>query len=137
MYPERGIRQQIGAGLPIALFIITVLALIVASMAQQQESAGASVGQQILSQRAFYAAESGAQVAVNEALSGGSCGSVSSTVSFSSGGLSGCSADITCTSVQADIDGSSAPETVFTLVSGGQCGSGPEAASRTIEVRVR
>jgi MSHA biogenesis protein MshP len=137
MYPERGIRQQIGAGLPIALFIITVLALIVASMAQQQESAGASVSQQILSQRAFYAAESGAQVAVNEALSGGSCGSVSSTVSFSSGGLSGCSADITCTSVQADIDGSPAPETVFTLVSGGQCGSGPEAASRTIEVRVR
>ena len=82
MYPERGIKQQIGAGLPVALFIITVLALIVTSMAQQQESSGASVSQQILSQRAFYAAESGAQVAVAEALSGSSCGSVSSSITF-------------------------------------------------------
>ena len=126
MYPERGIKQQIGAGLPVALFIITVLALIVTSMAQQQESSGASVSQ-----------ESGAQVAVAEALSGSSCGSVSSSITFSNGGLSNCSAGITCTSVQADIDGSPAPETVFTLLSNGQCGSGPEVASRTIEVRVR
>ena len=126
MYPERGIKQQIGAGLPVALFIITVLALIVTSMAQQQESSGASVSQQI-----------GAQVAVAEALSGSSCGSVSSSITFSNGGLSNCSAGITCTSVQADIDGSPAPETVFTLLSNGQCGSGPEVASRTIEVRVR
>ena len=137
MYPERGIKKQIGAGLPVALFIITVLALVVTSMAQQQESSGASVSQQILSQRAFYAAESGAQVAVAEALSGSSCGSVSSSITFSNGGLSNCSAGITCTSVQADIDGSPAPETVFTLLSNGQCGSGPEVASRTIEVRVR
>mgnify|MGYP003667482956 CR=1 FL=1 len=54
MYPDQYWNRQRGAGLPIALFIITVLALIVTSMAQQQESTGAAVSQQILSQRAFY-----------------------------------------------------------------------------------
>ena len=137
MCPERSLSKQRGAGLPVALFVITVLALIVTSMAQQQESAGSAVSQQILSQRAFLAAESGAQVAIAEALSGASCGSVSASITFSNAGLAGCDASVSCTSVQADIDGDAAPETVFTLESQGQCGNGAEAASRTVEVRVR
>ncbi len=43
MSPERTIRKQSGAGLPIATFIITVLALLVYGMAQLQESSGKSV----------------------------------------------------------------------------------------------
>lgn len=137
MCPDRLPHRQRGAGLPVALFVITVLALIVVSMAQQQESAGVAVGQQILSQRAFYAAESGAQVAVAEALDGGSCAAVSASVNYTQAGLTGCSATLSCNSVQADIDGDSTLERVYTLVSIGQCGSGAEAAFRTVEVRVR
>jgi len=70
MCPEPSLSRQQGAGLPIAIFIITVLALIVTSMAQQQESSGAAISQQILSQRAFYAAESGAQAAVTRRFTG-------------------------------------------------------------------
>ncbi len=137
MCPENLFHRQRGAGLPVALFVITVLALIVVSMAQQQESAGSAVGQQILSQRAFYAAESGAQVAVTEALNGGACGSVPASVNYTQAGLNGCSASLSCSSVQADIDGDSTLERVFTLVSTGQCGAGAETAFRTVEVRVR
>lgn len=137
MYPDRYWNRQRGAGLPIALFIITVLALIVTSMAQQQESTGAAVSQQILSQRAFYAAESGAQAAVTEALHGGGCGAVPGTLSFSQAGLNGCSASLICTTVQADIEGDTALENVYTLVSTGRCGTGNEQATRQIEVRVR
>ena len=137
MYPDRYWNRQRGAGLPIALFIITVLALIVTSMAQQQESTGAAVSQQILSQRAFYAAESGAQAAVTEALYGSGCGSVPTTLSFSESGLNGCSASLRCSLVQADIEGDAADEDVYTLVSTGQCGVGTEQATREIEVRVR
>lgn len=137
MCPDRMPQRQHGAGLPVALFVITVLALIVFGMAQVQESSGLAVGQQVLSQRAFYAAESGAQVAVAQALDGGSCGSVASPISFSQAGLAACSAAITCSSVQADIDGDATLERVFTLVSTGQCGSGTEQATRTVEVRVR
>jgi MSHA biogenesis protein MshP len=137
MCPDRFRKNQRGAGLPIAIFVITALALIVAGMAQQQQSTGLAVSQQILSQRAFYAAESGAQAAVTEALYGGGCGSVPSSLSFAQAGLNGCSATLSCSAVQADISGSPALETVYTLVSTGQCGTGVEAASRTVEVRVR
>lgn len=137
MCPDQTWNRQRGAGLPIAIFIITVLALIVTSMAQQQESSGAAISQQILSQRAFYAAESGAQAAVTQALHNSGCASVPASLPFTQAGLNGCSANLSCSAVQADIVGSPALETVYTLVSTGQCGSGAETASRTVEVRVR
>jgi MSHA biogenesis protein MshP len=137
MCPDRYWNRQRGAGLPIAIFVITALALIVTSMAQQQESAGAAISQQILSQRAFYAAESGAQAAVTEALYGSGCASVPSSLSFTQAGLNTCSANLSCSEVQADINGSPALESVYTLVSVGQCGAGAEASQRVVEVRVR
>ena len=138
MCPDvRSFRYQHGAGLPVAIFVITVLALIAVAMTQLQQSTGASISQQILSQRAFYAAESGAQVAVTEVLGAGSCSAVTSNLNFSNGALSGCEATLTCQSVQGDIDGGPGDETVFTLTSDGVCGQGPEQASRSVQVRVR
>ncbi|SOB76709.1 MSHA biogenesis protein MshP [Marinobacter sp. LV10R510-11A] len=138
MCPDHSPKKQQGAGLPIALFIITVLALLVVGMAQLQERSGQAVSLQIQSQRAFFAAESGAQVAVTEALRGASCSSVStSPLSFSASGLNGCQVTSSCNSVDVDIDGDSADETVYTLSSIGQCGSGVEQVYRTVEVRAR
>lgn len=137
MYPDRIWHRQRGAGLPIAIFIITALALIVISMSQQQESSGAAISQQILSQRAFFAAESGAQAAVTEALHNGGCSAVPASLDFSEAGLNGCSATLSCSTVEADIEGDPDDETVYTLGSIGQCGSGNEQATREIEVRVR
>ncbi|PAV27303.1 hypothetical protein CF392_01080 [Tamilnaduibacter salinus] len=138
MCPDRSsLSRERGAGLPVALFVITVLALIVAGMAQLQQGTGASVSRQILSQRAFLAAESGAQASVAKTLASGDCSVDGSTLSFSASGLAGCEAGIVCESAQADIDGGPAPETVFTITSQGACGTGSEAVSRTVEVRVR
>lgn len=128
---------QKGAGLPLALFVITVLALIVASMAQLQQSTSASVNRQILSQRAFLAAESGAQASVAKTLETEDCSVDNTTLSFANDGLNGCEASIACESVQGDIDGSPADETVYTITSEGQCGQGPEQTSRSVQVRVR
>ncbi len=137
MCPEvSSLKQQGGAGLPIALFIITVLALLVIGMAQLQQSSGESVSLQIQSQRAFFAAESGAQVAVREALEASSCAAITTPVAFSTPGLSGCRAVVSCESVTEDIGGSGG-DTVYTIVSEGQCGAGPDQASRAVEVRVR
>ncbi|MDX1635343.1 MAG: hypothetical protein R3280_11940 [Marinobacter sp.] len=137
MCPDRCFHSQRGAGLPVALFIITVLALLVVGMAQLQESSGRSVSLQIQSQRAFFAAESGAQVGVAQALAAGACGAVTSPKTFSTGGLSSCRAQVSCSSVSADIEGNSALETVFSITSVGQCGSGFDQAERVVEVRVR
>lgn len=137
MCPDRIFRSQRGAGLPIALFIITVLALLVVGMAQLQESSGRSVSLQIQSQRAFFAAESGAQVGVAQALAAGDCSAVTSPKTFSTGGLNSCRAQVSCSSASADIEGNSALETVFSITSIGQCGSGSDRAERVVEVRVR
>ncbi|MHA7810973.1 MAG: hypothetical protein ACX933_14275 [Marinobacter adhaerens] len=138
MCPDRpGFTYQCGAGLPVALFIITILALLVIGMAQLQQAGGESVSLQIQSQRAFFAAESGAQVAVAEALGSGDCAAVTGSVTFPTGGLIGCSASLYCSAVGADIDGDGVDETVFTIRSDGRCGSGRDVTNRTVEVRVR
>jgi MSHA biogenesis protein MshP len=128
--------SQRGAGLPIALFIITVLALLVLAMAQWQQASGESVSLQIQSQRAFFAAESGAQVAVRDVLEAGSCSALASPLAFSGAGLAGCRAVLQCESVTADLGGTGG-NAVFTITSSGQCGSGTDRAVRELEVRVR
>lgn len=134
MYPSSSSQKQSGAGLPVAIFIITVLALLVLGMSQLQESSGQAVSLQIQSQRAFFAAESGAQVAVAAVLPDDSGDSVScaaaptsSPINFSASGLSSCQARITCLETSG----------VLTIESAGSCGTGIDQASRTVGVRVQ
>jgi len=134
MCPDRSPQKQKGAGLPIALFIITVLALLVVGMGQLQERSGQAVSLQIQSQRAFYAAESGAQVAVRNALVSGTC-DANSSISFDVPGLSSCSASLECESIKPTIDREDV--FVYSITSSGQCGAGADQATRVIEVRVR
>lgn len=135
MCPERKLLHQRGAGLPVALFIITVLALLVLGMAQLQQSSGEAISLQIQSQRAFFAAESGAQVAVGRVLDANDCGTVPGAVSFSTSGLTACSASLSCQPTNATIDGRD--YFVARITSDGQCGAGPDQANRSVEVMVR
>ncbi|GHD48969.1 MSHA biogenesis protein MshP [Marinobacter persicus] len=137
MYPDRSITPQYGAGLPIALFVITVLSLLVLGMSQLQQGTGQALSLQVQSQRAFFAAESGAQAAVRKALDSG-CPAVlsASPLNFSAGGLAGCSASLGCESVDGQISGPGG-DTIYTIFSTGSCGTGPDEAERDIEVRVR
>ncbi len=136
MYPERSSKKQVGAGLPLALFIITVLSLIVLGMSQLQESSGNAVSLQIQSQRTFFAAESGAQVAVSQVLASGSCGMASSGINFSVSGLSACSAALACDPLPVPASGT-ASSPLFLVTSTGQCGIGSERAERIVEVVVQ
>ena len=132
MYLERSPKPQTGAGLPLAIFIVTVLSLIVLGMSQLQQSSGKAISLQIQSQRAFFAAESGAQARVQQILAelegGGAASCPADITSFGAGGgLASCSVEFDCPS----------PSAIFTLVSIGRCGSGPDRAERTIEVRLK
>lgn len=137
MSPDSLRRQQAGAGLPVAIFVITVLALLVVVMAQLQQGSAEAVSLQIQSQRALFAAESGAQVGVREVLEGGGCSALTSPKSFSSSGLASCRAVVVCESVSAELTGKSPAEEIFTLTSRGQCGAGIDQAERVVEVKVR
>ena len=122
-----GLWRQQGAGLPMAIFLITVMALIVTTMAQLQQSSGEMEALDILSTRAFYAAESGAEVLLVQAMEKTPAECASGEVTFEASGLKGCSADVTC----------EASGNTIRIISEGQCGTGRTAASRTVEVKVQ
>lgn len=148
MSPEYGSRvmvngRQSGFGLPMAIFVVTVLALVIAAMSQLQQSSSEGVILQMQSQRAFYAAESGLQLSLNLLLppDGGSGRSCTASPFYSHAfnpppgaslyGLSNCSVMVECQSTSVNGD------TYFTLTSEGTCGSGTDSARRTTEVRVK
>lgn len=134
-YPVQNLplrRRQQGAGLPMAIFLITVMALIVTTITQLQQSGGESDALDILSTRAFYSAESGAQLALVEVLEdeAASCHSPAS-YEFSRG-LSGCSASVVCENLT-----SASGDALMQITSTGECGSGADRTIRRIEVRVQ
>lgn len=153
MSPERSIQKQAGAGLPIAIFIITVLALLVYGMAQLQESSGKSVSLQIQSQRAFFAAESGAQVILARILPGTDTAeevwekvktiwSINEEkvtpqlpVTFDGNGLKSCTANVKAELILDEDDQAA----LINVVSTGSCGAEGSAdqAQRTVKVKVQ
>lgn len=139
--------RQAGAGLPLAIFLITVMALIVVTLAQLQQTTGEMESQDIQSVRAFYAAESGAQLALTRVvpkdpsmrIDTGTCPEAGTTVydeSFTQGSLSSCEAQVEC---QCDSDDPADPSkcVAATLTSVGSCGSALDSARRVIEVRAQ
>jgi MSHA biogenesis protein MshP len=132
----RYIVQQ-GIGLPAAIFIITVMALIAAAVNQLVSQNAQTYTEELNLTRAFYAAESGAGFGMNtvfppEDFASGypninKCPGVGSPTlySFVSEGLDGCSALVTCTLIA---EGGS---TYSTIESTGTCSD----VQRTIQVR--
>jgi MSHA biogenesis protein MshP len=96
------------------------------------QTSNVAVAQEVLSIRAFFAAESGAHAAAMRLFPITGASSCSNqTLNFTASGLVGCSAIINCTSFVAD------GETYYQISSEGQCGSGDLQTSRTLEVMLR
>lgn len=132
MCPDHGLyRYQRGVGLPLAIFLITVMALIVATIAQLQEATGEMEGLDIQSGRAYYAAESGAQLGMTFQDEGDGCGFTQQTFTGFTQGLEGCEAVVTCQALGGGT------EPMFRIESEGECGSGQDRARRTVEVLAR
>ena len=138
MSPEFHLPKQQGFGLPAAIFVVTILALIIAATSNIQRNSAEGMTLQIQSSRAFYSAESGIQVALNLLLPpDGSAGRSCATSpffyqrNFTAAGLGNCSASVVCSSVTVN------SETYYTLSSTGVCGTGIDRAQRQIEVRAK
>lgn len=127
--------RQGGVGLPLAIFIITVLALIVIGVTQLQQGTAESEIQDLQSTRAFYAAESGAQAALALLFpvsgSAAACNASLYQQTFTTGGLATCQVEVACSDQQLGAD------TYYTLRSEGTCGQGTDKARRIIEVEAR
>lgn len=122
--------RQRGIGLMAAIFLIVVVAGLVVAISRMVRTSSEAFAQDVVSQRAFLAAESGAQLGLNRVFApagAGACGVW--TWSLDDVGLADCSSAVTCTS-----------ETVggtphYTIESAGRCDSGGVIAERAVLVR--
>jgi MSHA biogenesis protein MshP len=132
MYLNNAPSKQSGISLPVALFIITIMSLIAVAVNQMSATSSQAYSQNILSTRAFYAAESGAQLRAQDTLSAMPCscgGTADIEYNFTVIGLNQCSALTQCTSFIANGD------TFCNVSSIGRCDN--SSAERTVEVRLK
>jgi MSHA biogenesis protein MshP len=138
MYPKRlnNKESQRGVGLPATVFLIVIIALIVLALGELNQKSNLGFGQDLFSMRAFYAAESGAQVALNRVFVGvQACTAGMTNIDFDSGsanpGLDQCEVVVDCGQTLINTT------TFYTFSSTATCGSGFEQAQRRIEVRAK
>jgi MSHA biogenesis protein MshP len=126
--------SQHGISLILVLFLIVVVALLVVAMARLNIGSQKIIGQEVLSVRALFAAESGAQEAAMRIFSIGAApvGCTPINRAFTAAGLSDCSVSLVCSPPV-----NAAGRTIITINSRGTCGAGSEIASRNITVMLR
>jgi MSHA biogenesis protein MshP len=126
--------QQAGLGLPAAIFLLVVLALLAAAISELNALSGQTSVLQIQSQRAYFAAESALQAAAGHLHPAGQpvqqCTAVPATVIYHVDGLRGCSASLSCR------EDNLMTVRVFTLESIATCGSGADQALRGAQMRL-
>jgi MSHA biogenesis protein MshP len=126
--------QQKGFSLPVAIFILVIMALIATAVVSIYSKGLAGVSQEVLSTRAFYAAESGAQQVLGQLfpLGGGAANcAANSSLNFSSTGLNSCQADMTCNSTTVGTN------TYYIINSTGTCSTGSTRTVRQVQIMAR
>ena len=127
--------KQRGIGIPAALFVITLLALIAVAINSLLEQNAETYQEEISLTRAFYAAESGAGFALNSIFppeefpqynTNAECAAGPREYVFTIPGLSACTTTVTCT-----VDATVSSLEYYTIVSEGSC----NGVTRTVQVR--
>lgn len=144
MYPKQlylkqltGSFRQKGVGLPATIFLIVIIAMIVLALSELNQKSNLGFGQDLYATRAFYAAESGAQIALNQVFVGAqACGIGMTGIDFNTGGvanpgLDDCKVTVDCQQTVVEVI------SYYTFTSSATCGTGFEQAQRRIEVRAR
>jgi MSHA biogenesis protein MshP len=125
--------KQLGVGLPVAVFIITVLGAFVVNMGYLVQDNATSRSEYLESFRALLAAESGGDFGLNVLFDPADapdyespqCVAGPTTYSLDADpGMGGCSASVSCSA------SSDSGETIYTITSVGTCGT----ISRTIAI---
>lgn len=128
MCPNKLPQRQRGLGLMAAIFVITIMAVIVVGLANLVVGSKESYGYEIMSVRAFMLAESGGQMALSQlALEGASdCSGLAPTLPGA--GFQGCTLALSCPSVTINT------VEYFTITVEASCGSGVDQAIRRLRL---
>ncbi|MCC5879197.1 MAG: hypothetical protein JJU03_04830 [Idiomarina sp.] len=139
--PSFSSKRERGAALVVAIFIITVMAILAAIIARVLSISAAASVDEVYGTRALQAANSGVQVFTVdlidaiEAESGNptqACSNGLSDQTFQSPGLQNCTSNVSCTTTNYSEFGL----TQFQITSVGQCTSANQQYSRVISVEV-
>jgi MSHA biogenesis protein MshP len=141
--PESRVRKRQGGWLmPVAAFIIVVMGLLAAGMARIGSQTSIAGVQEQVSLQTFYAAESGAQYAMNRLFydaaapvsrtsAAAACAAVNgSSLNLNAPGMLGCQVDLAC---QESVDAGNTAS-FFLIDSAANCGSGSLTAARNVQV---
>lgn len=138
--PFRVHKKQAGLSLVLVVFVLVALSVLAAALVQLLTVNSIAVANEVLSARAFLAAESGAQRLLNEIHLGSEtdCASAAGVVenhSYTFSQLVGCeSVEVACSYVQLPV---TSGDIYYTLESFGRCGPVGQEASRAIEVQAK
>ncbi len=126
--------RQRGLSLPAMLVIIVILGVVSAALVRLTATAQVAVGYEILSLRAWEAAEAGAQNAMARLfpLDNSAANCTALTLNFGAGNLNGCSVSVNC-SGPVSFGG----HDMYTLTSTATCSAGEALASRTLKLGAR
>lgn len=128
MCPDR--RLQRGMGLVAAIFLIVVVAALVVAISRMVRTSEEAFARDVMTHRAFLAAESGAQLGLNRVFApSGASACISWTWNLDSAGLRNCTAAVEC---RSEVVGGT-PH--YTLESHGRCDAGGMVAERQVLVR--
>ena len=128
----RSATMQRGLGLVAAIFLIVVVAVIVAAITRMVRSSSELFAQDVVSHRAFLAAETGSQLGLNRLFAPAGVGSCASwNWDLTAFGLAQCSATVSC---RAELVGG---ESIYTLESDGRCDVGVHVSERSVLVRAQ
>ncbi len=150
MYLNRQIDRRIGQrgfSLPVAVFVIVIMALLAVGIVQLSSRSNISATQEELANRAFYAAESGASWAMSRlffntlgpatrAYSDAGCDGLGGPPVFATQGLATCTVSLSCScpglaNCAAQAIGLT---NYYRITSTGICGTGQVQGIRTIEI---
>jgi MSHA biogenesis protein MshP len=132
--PSKKFPHQSGIGLPAAIFVITLMAVIAVAVNQLLSQNAQTFEEELNLTRAFYAAESGAGFVMNTVFppeeysayaTTAECIATERDYNFIVDGLNQCSAAVTCTPVTIGTT------TYATIQSEGTCGD----VERTVQIR--
>ena len=137
-FDNNGSKQK-GISMAFLLFTMIIVSLLAAALMRLNSQSNISNAHQVISTRAFFAAESGAQLQalgifpVN-GIGGGiaACSNPGPIYTFTVEGLRGCKATLSCFGTTIGLD------SYYQVISQGQCNTGQDLQStRTIEVRLK
>ena len=133
MFPNTTFKQQQGAALMLALFVMVLLAVVLTSIATLRSNASQAVVYEVQGQRTLWLAKAQLELALlrlyplNQASQ--ACSAVTPSVrTWNTGSWQNCTSSIRCSETVVD------SQRVIRLQSTASCGSGTEVASRVLTV---